>query len=347
MTDENEKIDSQENEEEKPEIYSVKKGEKGFAYNRRGFLVTAAAGAAAMGAIGMGVGALMPDGQTEATDENGKVSLEIEALGSALVWLAKTVEATWKITNQGKNPSPKGVLNLAAAHDSEFRLTLDVPEITPGQTVEVPASLTAPGTSGEYRYQWQLRLGDGDARMNDFVLKVTDALPVESAHPYVENTDYTWTIDNPDTAAAHSEIHFTRVEVEQDYDYVFVRDGSGNVIQTLSGIYPTGGWSEKVPGYVVQVRLTSDYDVNYWGFKVDAIRTSAITYHTYLPFIRRPTPTPVSYTVCLCNTVDLCTCNLVCVCDSYCSCNVFCSCDTVCSCVGYCSCNSVHYWYPN
>jgi len=350
MTEMNEKVDQPGEEPEKPEIYSVKKGEKGFAYNRRDFLVTATAGAAAIGMIGAGIGAVMPDDQTAQVgqvDESQAVSLEVEALGMILVPLAKGVEATWKISNRGKNASPRAVLNLSAEHDPQFQQALQVPEITPGQSVAVPVSLTAPGKAGKYRYQWQLRLGDGNAKVHEFVLQVTDAVLAESLHPYLPNTDQTWTINNSDPVAAATEIHFTQVEVEEGFDYVYVRDGSGNVIQTLSGSYPSGGWSNTVPGKVVQVRLTSDESYEYYGFLVDELRSTALYYQTYLPYIRRPVPTPTSYTVCLCNTVELCTCNLVCVCDSFCSCDTVCTCEAVCSCDGYCTCDYVHYWYPN
>jgi hypothetical protein len=348
--DEVEKMEGNEEEAEKPEIYIVKKGEKGFAYNRRGFLVTAAAGGAALGMIGMGIGSMVPDGQpgsVEGMDESRSVELEVEALAMALVPLAKGLEKAWKITNRGKNPSPKAVLNLSEAHDAGFQQALEVPEIVPGQTVEVPVSLTAPGKAGEYRFQWQLRLGDGSAKLNEFVLKVTDASLAESAHPYSSLTDQLWTINNPDLSAMGSLIHFYLIEVETNYDYIYVRDGSGNVVQTLTGDYPSGLWSSTVPGSVVQVRLTTDSSIEKWGFMVDQIISTNLTYHTYMPIINRPAPTPTSYVTCLCNTVEVCTCNLVCVCDSYCSCNTVCTCDGHCSCNQVCTCDTVHYWYPN
>ena len=348
MTDENEKVNPQENEEEKPEIYSVKKGEEGFAYNRRDFLVTAAAGAAAIGMIGVGIDALTPDGQpgqAGAVDESQAVSLEVEALGLILVPLARGIEQAWMITNRGKNACPQAVLRLSATHDPEFQQALQVPEIAPGQSVEIPVSLTAPQQAGEYRYQWQLRLGDGEARVNEFILKVTDAVLAESKHDYDPNTDLTWTINNPDAGAVASYIHFSRLEIESGYDFIEVKDVSDNLVQRITGFYSSGLWSNRVNGAVVKVRLTTDSTLNYWGFQVDAILTTFFL--TYLPVVRKPVPTPTSYVICSCNTVELCICNLVCVCEAVCSCVGYCSCDTVCSCVGYCSCNTVHYWYPN
>ena len=349
MTGEDKKMDEEEDRAEKPEIYSLKRGEKGFTYNRRDFLVTAAAGGAAIGMIGVGIGKAIPDNDLSngVVNEDLSVLLEVEALGMLIMPVSKMVEHTWKITNTGKIASPQATLCLSAVHDPGFQQALDVSRIAPGQSVEVPVSLTAPDQVGDYRYQWQLRLGDGNARVHEFVLKVTDAVLAESDHPYANDFDYTWTINNPDPSATASQIHFTQVEVEENYDFVYVRDGSGNVIQTLTGSYPSGGWTNAVPGQVVQVRLQTDGSVVDWGFQVDEISTTELFNKFYLPYIRKPVPTPTSYVVCSCNTVDLCVCNLVCVCEAVCSCDGYCSCNTVCSCDSYCTCNTVHYWYPN
>ena len=342
------------NEEEKPEIFSVKKGEKGFSYNRRDFLVTAAAGTAAIAAIGAGIDALTPDGKPAGSavgDESQAVKLEVEALGMIVLPLMRGIEHAWKITNQGQNPSPKAVLRLTAAHEAQLQQDFAVPALAPGQSFEVPVSLAAPGEAGEYRYGWQLRLGDSEAKLNAFIVKVTDDTLAESAHPYLNNTDQTWTITNPNGGAISSYIHFSRIETESNFDTIEVMDGSNNIIQTFMGTYSNGLWSQRVNGAVVKVQLKTDSSVTYWGFLVDAI-TTTFTF-TYLPMIRRAPPTPTSYVVCTCNTVDVCVCNLVCVCEAVCSCDGYCSCNTVCSCDGDCSCNqvctcnSVHYWYPN
>jgi hypothetical protein len=352
MADEVEKEEA--NEEDKPEIFSVKKGEEGFSYSRRDFLVTAAAGAAAIGGIGAGIDALTPDGKPAGSaegDESMAVKLEVEALGMLVLPLMKGIEHAWKITNQGQNASPKAVLRLTAAHDEQLRQDFSVAELAPGQAIEVPVSLPAPRAAGEYRYQWQLRLGDSDARVNEFIVKVNDATLAESAHPYANSFDYTWTINNPDAGAVSSFIHFSRIETEDNFDYIQVMDGANSLIQTFTGSYPNGVLSARVPGAVVKVRFYSDSSITDWGFLVDAIISNFK--YIYLPLIHRPAPTPTSYVVCSCNTVDVCVCNLVCVCEAVCSCDGYCSCDTVCSCVGYCSCNSVctcdsvHYWHPN
>ena len=96
----------------------------------------------------------------------------------------------------------------------------------------------------------------------------------ESPHPYPDFFDRTWTIVNPDPSAASSKIHFSRLETEERYDYVIIRDAAGNAIQLLDGLYDVGLWSDEVPGRTVLVQLTSDYSVSEWGFCVDEIVAS-------------------------------------------------------------------------
>ena len=97
----------------------------------------------------------------------------------------------------------------------------------------------------------------------------------ESSHPYSNNLDQTWTITNPDTDVAISRVHFSRLEAESSYDFVKVKDGDSNIIQTFSGSYAGGVWSAPVPGRTVQIQLLSDYIVSAWGFCVDQIETVA------------------------------------------------------------------------
>ena len=95
----------------------------------------------------------------------------------------------------------------------------------------------------------------------------------ESAHPYTNNFDYTWTLTNPDTTATQTRIHFGRLETERGYDYVYVRDGNGTQVNRFDGTYSSGAWSNAVTGRTVKVQLTSDSSVTAWGFCVDRIET--------------------------------------------------------------------------
>ncbi len=106
----------------------------------------------------------------------------------------------------------------------------------------------------------------------------------ESAHPYTNNFDHTWTLTNPDAGAAGTRVQFSRLETEAGYDYVILRDGSGVEFQRFDGIAPNHTWSAPIPGQVVKVELVSDYSLTNWGFCVEALLSSDTT----------PTPTPTA-----------------------------------------------------
>jgi len=116
----------------------------------------------------------------------------------------------------------------------------------------------------------------------------------ESPHPYPDNYDNNWILINPDTNASSTRIHFSRLETESGYDYVYVRDVNNNQINSFSGKYSSGAWSDTVPGRMVKVQLTSDGSMTAWGFCVDPIETVS-TGGTATP---TPTRTPTATATC-------------------------------------------------
>lgn len=82
----------------------------------------------------------------------------------------------------------------------------------------------------------------------------------------------TWTLTNPNSSATATRIHFSRIETESGYDYVYVRDANGNQINRFDG-NRSDTWSATVPGRTVKVQLTSDGSVTAWGFCVDSIES--------------------------------------------------------------------------
>jgi hypothetical protein len=95
-----------------------------------------------------------------------------------------------------------------------------------------------------------------------------DDIPiVESAHPYPNNFDDSWIIECPGAEA--SRIHFSRIELEDDVDYLIISDASGLRTQIITGVYTDGLWTEPVPGEFVRIRLVTDRNVRKWGFAVD------------------------------------------------------------------------------
>ena len=95
-------------------------------------------------------------------------------------------------------------------------------------------------------------------------------LPFESPHPYGNNGDCTWTYNN---GTAGFTFHFTLLDTEKDYDYVYVKDAAGNVLATYTGTKRTGGfYGPCIPTSTGSVQLASDPGVTAQGFTVDAVK---------------------------------------------------------------------------
>jgi hypothetical protein len=283
----------------------------------------------------------------------GAVKLEVHMFGAVIVPIAQTFTRTWHLVNKGTTWCEQARLRVSEQSAPDAEISIQIPDIAPGAAVDVPVILTAPEEVGTYKFNWQLQIHEGPAKSNEFPVSVAMAILAETPHPYFDGMDQTWTLTNPDSSAIASQVHFTQVETEVGesgtvYDYIEVQSADGTVIQTISGTYPTGLMSEKVPGTVVKIRFYSDVSNTMYGFAIDQIVTNnTTTYKKYFPVIQRPRPTPTSYVICTCNTVEVCTCNLVCTCESVCSCDGYCSCNRVCTCQSVCSCVGNHYWYPN
>ncbi|MHA1771272.1 MAG: pre-peptidase C-terminal domain-containing protein [Candidatus Thorarchaeota archaeon] len=97
----------------------------------------------------------------------------------------------------------------------------------------------------------------------------TESYVLESAHNYANNYDNTWTITK--TGATQIRVHFTRIDVEYGYDYVYVYDANNAQLHKLTGSYSSGGWTQWSTGSSIKVRLVTDYSVTRWGFAIDQI----------------------------------------------------------------------------
>jgi bacillolysin len=93
-------------------------------------------------------------------------------------------------------------------------------------------------------------------------------IPFESPHPYGNNADCTWTYDNGTGGFA---FHFSLLDTEKDFDYVFVKDGNGAVLATYTGLARRGATSPCITTPTGSVQLTSDSSVVAQGFIVDAV----------------------------------------------------------------------------
>ncbi len=102
-------------------------------------------------------------------------------------------------------------------------------------------------------------VGDADA-----------SLPFGTPNPYGNNGDCTWTYDN---STAGFKFHFSQLNTEADYDYVYVKDAAGNTLATYSGNATVAGpiSSPCIPTSTGSVQFTSDAAVVAPGFTVDAV----------------------------------------------------------------------------
>ena len=98
--------------------------------------------------------------------------------------------------------------------------------------------------------------------------------PVESPHNYPNNYDHTWIVSGPSNATK-MRVHFTEIDVERGYDYVYIYDENDSLIvsYTNTGWWPGNPrfnvWTPWVDGNIIKIRLTSDSSVRRWGFKAD------------------------------------------------------------------------------
>jgi hypothetical protein len=97
----------------------------------------------------------------------------------------------------------------------------------------------------------------------------TAELPFGTFDGYGHNGDCTWTYDN---GTAGFQFSFSVLSTEAGYDYVYVKDADGNVLQRYDGVHPAGTLSPCIPTAKGSVQLVSDPAVKDKGFIVDAVQ---------------------------------------------------------------------------
>ena len=89
---------------------------------------------------------------------------------------------------------------------------------------------------------------------------------IESAHPYANNIDESWTIYK-EGAESISVTFSENTETESGYDFIYIYDGGGNQIGEYSG-KSLAGKTITINGDTVKIRLTSDGSNEYYGLRV-------------------------------------------------------------------------------
>ncbi len=92
-------------------------------------------------------------------------------------------------------------------------------------------------------------------------------LPIQSPHPYGNNGDCTWTYNN---GTGGYTFHFSQLDLEEDFDYLYVRDGNGNILATYTGTL--GEFSSPcISTPTASVQLVTDPAVTAQGFTIDRV----------------------------------------------------------------------------
>ena len=105
---------------------------------------------------------------------------------------------------------------------------------------------------------------------------VAEASQLESPHDYPNNCSDIWVYTH--TGAGSLTVTFDkRTELEEDFDFLYIYDGSGNEIGKYTGTELAGA-SVMVPGDSVKLKLVSDNAGSAWGFKVTDVKSSQSEY---------------------------------------------------------------------
>lgn len=242
--------------EEKPEVYTVKKDLTGWKFNRRSFLAVAGA-AAAVAAAGTVTGcneptpqeqivvvevvatpsytpppagpspippapqvptSPPPPGPTEAMrpSDTPPVSTRAPTFTPTPVPDKPRAEfvkdvtipdgtemrpgqrftKTWRYRNSGNVPWGEGVqlvfvegtIQGYASHPMAGPEAVSVPNVAPGNTVDISVNLVAPDKPGRYRSYWRLRLPNGDWLENNHYVEIVVKLPATATPPPTPTT---------------------------------------------------------------------------------------------------------------------------------------------------------------
>ncbi|MCL5104384.1 MAG: C10 family peptidase [Armatimonadetes bacterium] len=93
---------------------------------------------------------------------------------------------------------------------------------------------------------------------------------IESPHPYPNRYDNTWTVTGP-VGTTTMRVHFTQLQLEQNLDFLYVKDAAGQIKQTYTGTptFPGWDWSIPVTGSVLKLNLVTNNTGKLDGFTVD------------------------------------------------------------------------------
>jgi len=162
-------------------------------------------------------------------------------------------------------PPSSADFDLALYDSSRTQVASSTLGVSQVDSVSYTATSTGDWYIRVYRYS-----GSGTYTLQ--VSTTSTTVLAESPHPYPNNYDYMWTIS--EAGAGKIRVHFTQLDVEQGWDYVYIHDENSNLITSYTGSY-RDLWTDWVTGSTIRVRLVSDYSVTAYGFTIDGKETGA------------------------------------------------------------------------
>jgi len=97
----------------------------------------------------------------------------------------------------------------------------------------------------------------------------------DSGGVYTGNYDNTTTITMPGYTSVA--VYFSKLYTEPYYDFVYIYDGSDNLIATYFGEYKNF-WSANVSGDTIKIRLKTDTFLNHTGYNITQVLNGSVAY---------------------------------------------------------------------
>jgi subtilisin family serine protease len=97
---------------------------------------------------------------------------------------------------------------------------------------------------------------------------------LESIHPYNNSMTYNWTVRRPGFTSIS--VHFSKIDTEEIFDKVIIKNSSGDTVKTYSGYYENV-WTPTIPGDTIYITLSTDYTVTEWGFATDEVANGTLS----------------------------------------------------------------------
>ena len=185
----------------------------------------------------------------------------------------KLTGGMWKFTVTPEITVQNSVV-YAAVYDDKGKITSTacVPLNMSGSTVVNTAKTDMDKTAKIFVWDSKMQpvtlVKDLDGLDIDPVVPIDVVL--ESAHPYANNTDKSYTYTYSSDCASIDVTFSSNTATESGYDYIYIYDANGTRIGKYSGT-ALAGETVNVPGNTIKIRITSDSSQTKYGFRTESI----------------------------------------------------------------------------